>query len=63
MYAKLIQDDTQILESLFGHGALLYLSNDDKARVGIGVTAANKQVKVVMNGECRSVYNLHILPV
>ena len=49
MYAKSIQDDMQTLESLFGHEAILYLSNDDKARVGIGITAANKQANMVMN--------------
>ena len=51
MYAKSIQDDMQALESLFGHDAILYLSNDDKARIGIGVTAANKQANMVMNVE------------
>ena len=49
MYAKSLQDDLQSLESLFGPDAILYLSNDDKARIGIGVTAANKQASMVMN--------------
>ena len=48
MYAKSLQDDMQSLESLFGPDAILYLSNDVKAQVGIGVTAANKQANVVM---------------
>ena len=48
MYAKSIQDDMQSLESLFGHEAILYLSNDDKARVNIGITAANKQASMLM---------------
>ena len=51
MYAKSIQDDMQSLESLFGRDSILYLSNDDKARVGIGVTAASKQASAVMNVE------------
>ena len=29
----------------------MYLSNDDKARIGIGVTAANKQASMLMNVE------------
>ena len=48
MYAKSIQDDMQALESLFGPDAILYLSNDDKARVAIGITAANKQASMLM---------------
>ena len=51
MYAKSLQDDMQALESLFGPDAILYLSNDDKARVAIGITAANKQASMVMNVE------------
>ena len=38
----------QALESLFGPDAILYLSNDDKARVAIGITAANKQASMLM---------------
>ena len=48
MYAKSLQDDMQALESLFGPDAILYLSNDDKARVAIGITAANKQASMLM---------------
>jgi hypothetical protein len=51
MYAKSIQDDMQALESLFGPDAILYLSNDDKARVNIGITAANKQASMLMKVE------------
>ena len=48
MYAKSLQDDIQALESLFGPDVISYLSNDDKARIGIGVTAANKQASMLM---------------
>ena len=51
MYAKSLQDDIQALESLFGPDVILYLSNDDKARIGIGVTAANKQASMLMKVE------------
>ena len=51
MYAKSIQDDIQSIGSLFGPDAVLYLSNDDKARVGLGVTAANKQSQMLMHVE------------
>jgi hypothetical protein len=57
MYAKSIQDDIQALESLFGPDVILFLSNDDKARVGLGVTAAIKQPQMLMNVE----YKVYIL--
>ena len=44
MFAKSFLDDMKSLDLLFGPDALLYLSIDDKARVPIGLAAANKQV-------------------
>ena len=56
IYAKSIQDDIQALESLFGPDVILFLSNDDKARIGLGVTAAIKQPQMLMNVEYKAQY-------
>ena len=49
MFAKSFCDDMQGLEPLFGPEPLLYLSNDDKARVPLGLAAANVQSPILMN--------------
>jgi len=49
MYAKSLQNDMQSVDALFGPDVILYLSNDDKARINLGVTAANKQSSILMN--------------
>ena len=43
MYAKCSVNDVQRICSLFGPDAVLFLSNDDKARVPPGLAAANLQ--------------------
>ena len=54
MYTKSIQDDIQALESLFGPDVILFLSNDDKARIGLGIIAAIKQPQLLMNVEYKA---------
>ena len=49
MYAKSFTDDMKSLDPLFGPDALLYLSIDDKARVPIGLAAANLQSPLLMH--------------
>ena len=51
MFAKSFCDDMHSLETLFGSEAILYLSNDDKARVALGITAAKSQGNVLMHVE------------
>ena len=51
MFAKSFLDDLKSLDLLFGPDALLYLSIDDKARVPIGLAAANKQSPLLMHLE------------
>ena len=51
MYAKSFTDDMKSLDPLFGPDALLYLSIDDKARVPIGLAAANLQSPLLMHLE------------
>ncbi|XP_041786821.1 uncharacterized protein LOC121602122 [Anopheles merus] len=41
------------MSSLLGPKEVVFLSQDDKARVAIGVTAANKQAPLLMHMECR----------
>ena len=47
MYAKSFVDDVQALDSLFGKDAVLFMSNDDKARVPLGLAAANLQSPIL----------------
>ena len=51
MFAKSFLDDMKSLDLLFGPDALLYLSIDDKARVPIGLAAANNQSPLLMHLE------------
>ena len=39
------------LSSIFGPNEVCFISQDDKSRVSIGLTAANKQVSLLMNVE------------
>ena len=49
MYAKSFTDDMKNLDPLFGPDALMYLSIDDKARIPLGLAAANKQSPILMH--------------
>jgi len=51
MFAKSTVDDAQSLDLLFGPHAITFLSNDDKARIPIGLAAANKQAPILMHLE------------
>ena len=51
MYAKSFTDDMKNLDPLFGPDALTYLSVDDKARVPLGLAAANLQSPILMHME------------
>lgn len=49
MFSKSFVDDVQRICSLFGPDAVLFLSNDDKARVPLGLAAANLQAPILMH--------------
>ena len=49
MFAKSFTDDMKDLDLLFGPEAMVYLSNDDKARVPLGLAAANLQAPILMS--------------
>ena len=49
MFAKSFCDDLQNIDPLFGPDAVVFLSNDDKARVPLGLTAANKHAQILMH--------------
>ena len=49
MFAKSGCDDAFALYLLFGPDASVVLSNDDKARIPLGLTAANKQAPILMH--------------
>ena len=51
MFAKSFTDDMKNLDPLFGPDVLLYLSVDDKARVPLGLAAANLQSPLLMHLE------------
>ena len=49
MFAKSFMDDMHEICKLFGPSAVLYLSNDDKARVPLGLAAASLQSPILMH--------------
>lgn len=49
MFAKSFIDDMFQVSEIFGPGAVLFLSNDDKARVPLGLSAANLQAPLLMH--------------
>ena len=51
MYAKSLVDDLHDIESLFGPDCVTFLSNDDKARIPLGIVAAHKQSPILMSME------------
>lgn len=51
MFAKSFVDDIFSVAKLFGPDAVLFLSNDDKARVPLGLAAANLQAPILMHME------------
>lgn len=51
MYAKSIVDDMFEIAKLFGPDTCLFLSNDDKARVPLGLACANLQAPILMHME------------
>ena len=59
MYAKCSVDDVQRICSLFGPDAVLFLSNDDKARVPLGLAAANLQAPILMHLDYKVRLNDH----
>ncbi|CAB4064954.1 unnamed protein product [Lepeophtheirus salmonis] len=46
MFAKSFTDDLKDLDPLFGPDAINYFSNDDKARVPLGLAVANLQAPI-----------------
>ena len=50
-FAWSITNDMKILDLLFGPVPVLYVSIDDKARVPLGLAAANKESPVLMHLE------------
>ena len=63
MYAKCCVDDVQRICSLFGPDAVLFLSNDDKARVPLGLAAANLQAPILMHLDYKVRLNDHFFVV
>ena len=59
MYAKCSVNDVQRICSLFGPDAVLFLSNDDKARVPPGLAAANLQAPILMHLDYKVRLNDH----
>lgn len=51
MFAKIFCDDMKSLGPLFGPEAMVYLSNDDKARIPLGLAASNLQSPILMHLE------------
>ena len=51
MYAKSLVDDMHDIDSLFGPNCVTFLSNDDKARIPLGIVAANLQSPILMSME------------
>ena len=49
MFAKSFCDDMKDLDLLFGRDAMIFLSNDDKARIPLGLTTASKQAHMLMS--------------
>ena len=59
MFAKSLTNDMKSLDPLFGPEALTYLSIDDKARVPLGLAAANLQSPILMHLEYKVRLNDH----
>ena len=53
MFPKSFIDDMFEVCKLFGPKAVLFMSNDDKARVPLGLTAASLQAPLLMHMECK----------
>lgn len=51
MFAKSLIDDMHDICKIFGPSAVLFLSNDDKARVPLGLAAASLQAPILMHLE------------
>ena len=51
MYAKSLIDDVHEIGSLFGPDCVTFLSNDDKARIALGLVAAKVQSPILMHME------------
>ena len=51
MFAKSFIDDMFDVCTLFGPDAVLFMSNDDKARISLGLAAANLQAPTLMHME------------
>ena len=49
MFAKSFTDDMKDLDPLFGPEVMVYLSNDDKARIPLGLAAAHLQAPILMS--------------
>ena len=59
MFAKSFTDDMRCLDLLFGPDAMNYVSNDDKARVPLGLAAANLQSPILMSLDYKVRLNDH----
>ena len=59
MFAKSLCDDVKNLEAYFGPDVYLYVSIDDKAKVPIGLPAANLQSPLLMHLEYKVRVNDH----
>ena len=51
MFAKSFMDDLINVCKFFGPQSVLFLSNDDKARVPLGLVAASLQILILMHME------------
>ena len=51
MFAKSLVDDVHDVYSLFGPDCITFLSNDDKARIALGLPAAKLQTPILMHLE------------
>ena len=63
MFAKSFTDDMRSLDPLFGPEAMVYLSNDDKARVPLGLAAATLQSPILMHLDYKVRLSDHDFPV
>ena len=53
MFAKSFIDDIQSIDSLFGHASVTHVSIDDKARIPLGIVAAQKHSAMLMKVDYR----------
>ena len=51
IFAKSLVDDVHDIYSLFGPDCITFLSNDDKARIALGLPAAKLQTPILMHLE------------